>query len=367
MHARVARPAAEFAPLAAISPDWARDWDALSANASEPNPFAERWFVQAAAKHLAPPADARMLAVRGDAGLLGLLPLCVSRRYGRMPVRHLTNWLSYHSFLGTPLVRRGAEADFWRAALAALDDAPWSGSFLHLAGLSEGPVLAALRGVRAAPIVHRAERALLAHGLSPDAYYEVSVRKKKRKELARLRNRLAELGTLTSATLQPCEPLEPWCGAFLTLEVSGWKGREGSALAAAPATAAFLHDALTGARAAGRLEMRRLDLDGRVLAMLINFMTPPGSFSFKIAFDEDFARFSPGVLIQRDNLAVLDRADISWMDSCAAPNHPMIDSLWRERREIVRVTVPLGGARRRATFHAARALERAAAFVRNRV
>jgi hypothetical protein len=45
------------------------------------------------------------------------------------------------------------------------------------------------------------------------------------------------------------------------------------------------------------------------------------------------------------------------MDSCAAENHPMIDSLWGERRTIVRVSVPLAGLRRRLSFAGWRAVE----------
>jgi hypothetical protein len=95
--------------------------------------------------------------------------------------------------------------------------------------------------------------------------------------------------------------------------------------------------------------------------MLVNFLCPPGSFSFKTAFDEGFAHYSPGVLLQIDNLDILDRPDIAWMDSCAAQDHPMIDSLWTERRSIVRVTVPLKGWRRRIVWALCRALELASA------
>jgi hypothetical protein len=44
----------------------------------------------------------------------------------------------------------------------------------------------------------------------------------------------------------------------------------------------------------------------------------------------------------------------------------MIDSLWGERRAIVRVTLPLAGWKSRALFNAARAVERAAQAIRNR-
>ena len=133
---------------------------------------------------------------------------------------------------------------------------------------------------------------------------------------------------------------------------------------ASPDTEGFFRDAVAEAFAHGRLEFRRMDLDGAPVAMLINFVASPGSFSFKTAFDEAYARYSPGVLIQLDNLASTSRAGVEWMDSCAAQNHPMIDSLWGERRAVVRVSVPLSGWARRARWGIARGLEDGSAWVR---
>ena len=98
--------------------------------------------------------------------------------------------------------------------------------------------------------------------------------------------------------------------------------------------------------------------------MLVNFLTPPGGFTFKTVFDEAFARFSPGVQIQLDNLDILTRPDIAWMDSCAVEDHPMIDSLWTGRRSIVRVTIRLKGARRTLSYAICRALELGSAAFR---
>ena len=84
--------------------------------------------------------------------------------------------------------------------------------------------------------------------------------------------------------------------------------------------------------------------------MLATFLTPPGAYSYKTAFDEEYARFSPGVLLQRENLAVLDRPDIVWSDSCAAADHPMIDRIWREKRGVGRLSIAIGGILRRAAF-----------------
>jgi hypothetical protein len=223
---------------------------------------------------------------------------------------------------------------------------------------------AAERG-RGCPIVHRTRRAMLRSTLTPRQYYEQAVRKKKRKEIARLTNRLRELGALGFRTLEPGAPgLERWCDAFLELERSGWKGLEGSAAACRSEDEAFLRQALAAAHGEGRLQIRSLDLDGRPIAMLINLLAPPGSFSFKTAYDEDYARYSPGVLLQIENLDILERPRIDWMDSCAAENHPMIDTLWTERRDIVRVTVRLAGLRRGLAYAGCRGAEESWAAVK---
>lgn len=342
-------------------------WADLAADAAEPNSFAEAWFVEPGLRALSAPGDVRLLHVWSGSRLAGIVPLTTEDKYGRVPFSHVENWKHANSFLGTPLIRRGVEVAVWAQVLGSLDAAEWAPGFLHLDGLVEhGPVhdgliAAATALSRPCDTVYREVRALLASQLSPEAYYADTVRKKKRKELGRLARRLGDLGTVSSQTLDDAADLTGWCDAFLALEHAGWKGRAGSSLASEPAKERFFREALAGAFAAGRLEFRRMDLDGRPIAMLVNFIAPPGSFSFKTAFHEDYARFSPGVLIQLDNMALLERDDIDWMDSCAAQDHPMIDSLWGERRAVVRVTVPLSGLRRGAAFKVARALENGSA------
>ena len=357
-----------------VPPGLRAAWTDLAASAAEPNAFSECWFAEASLAHLAPPRDLAMVAVWEGSPevprLLGLLPVHGASAYGKLPVRHVRNWTHAHCFLGTPLVRAGHEERFWRELLRFLDSRNWTFGFLHVKALVEdGPVhrglAAAARALgRRCDVVHRIERALLMSKLPPQEYYERTVRKKKRKELKRLASRLAELGEVEVRTLSSAAELGPWCDAFLELEKSGWKGRRGSALGCQPSTERFFREALSGAFAAGRLEFLRLDLDGTPLSMLVNFITPPGSFSFKIAIDEKHARFSPGVLIELENLRVLAREEVEWMDSCAAEDHPMINSLWGERRPLVRVTVPLAGPVRGAAFRLCRMAEEASAAFR---
>ncbi|WHO38331.1 GNAT family N-acetyltransferase [Sphingobium sp. AP49] len=351
------------APGALILEGQRARWAALANACAEPNAFYAVDMLGAAIDHLAVSGTVRVIEAQADGQLIGLLPVTISARHGRLPIGCVSNWMHEHCFFGAPLIRRGQEMAAWRGLLAQLDEADWAPNFLHLRGLDAAGVNAAVlealcvedrRGRRE---VHRFDRAMLRSPLSADAYWETHVRAKKRKEIRRLQKRLAELGTISQRVLRDGGELSRWCTDFLELEASGWKGREGTALSCRPAEAAFFRAACAAACDAGRLHFLRIDLDQRPIAMLVNFRHGEGAFSFKIAFDETMGRFSPGVLIEIANLqAVQDDPAISWMDSCAAADHPMIDSLWAERRSIVQYRIALrgqGAARwRRATAFA---------------
>lgn len=344
-------------PLA-LSDDLAAAWDRLADEASEPNPFAERWCLQSALHLLDPERQARLVMVRDGSGgsIIGVMPLAPAAKYGRLPLRHVTGWAHPNHFHGAPLVRAGMEDLFWSILLGWCDASNWAHTLVHLPRLTEdGPLHRALIGTArarggAAVVVHREERALLESDLSPDAYWDQAVRAKKRKELRRQASRLAEEGRVSIRRWQSGDSIDRWIDAFLDLERRGWKGRAGSALASHGDTEAWFRAVVTGAAAGGRLDMRVLALGDRPLAMLINFLCAPGGFSFKTAFDEDYARFSPGVLLQQANLDLLSDPAIDWVDSCAAPGHPMIDSVWRERRRLVWVNVPLSSTPDRLRF-----------------
>ena len=334
-------------------------WDTLARNCSQPNPFFERWALTAAMDAFGSGDSARIACVFEGQNLIGLLPVIHSGDYYGYPVPHYRTWLHANAFCGAPLVARGKEEVFWEALLDWADGASASALFLHLAGLPEdGPLHAALAQVtgrtnRPFAAVMREERALLSSDLTPEAYFEQSMSGKKRKELRRQARRLGEEGVLTFERQTDDCDIDAWITHFLALEAKGWKGTEGSALASAPDTDRFFRTSLGRAAAAGRLERLTLSLDNAPIAMLANLVAEPGIFSFKTAYDEDYARFSPGVLLQRENLDLLSREGIDWCDSCASEGHPMIERIWREKRTILRVSIGIGGVLRR---QAARAL-----------
>lgn len=347
----------------AITASLQAEWDDLARHASEPNSFYERWFVEASLRHLECPETFRLLTVRdAQSTLIGLLPLRSGQTYGRTPFLAVENWLHYNQLLGAPLVRKGAEKAFWHEVVASFDTNSPGADILYFSEMPRvSSVTDALFSVckelgRRNAIVHRYSRALLEAGETPDAYWAAVVRKKKRKEIARLENRLAELGDVRIDILRSEADADSWIDAFLALEAAGWKA-EAAALAVDARTRAFFVDAIKAGLQQGRIEILRMRVADQTIAMLVNFLAAQGAFSFKIAYDEAFARYSPGILIEKANLQRLSDPDFGWMDSCAIENHPMINSLWRGRREIVRIALPRKGARALLLFQSVRLAE----------
>ena len=88
-----------------------------------------------------------------------------------------------------------------------------------------------------------------------------------------------------------------------------------------------------------------LRLNGRPISMKHNLLTKSGGFAFKIAFDEKFSKYSPGLLLELESIRrVCEDSRIPWMDSCAAARHPMANRIWRERRMIRRSLISNGSA-----------------------
>ena len=366
---------AELLPVSAMDSDLLPAWQKLARNASEPNIFYEHWMLGPALRHFPIHSELSLFLLwagaPGKSDLLGLLPVGPCWVLGRWPVPFIQNWGHHNSFLGTPLVRSGFEHQFWAALLNAMDATDWPG-FLHISGLTiGGPLDKAMRAVcarqeRRSDLVHSVARAFLESDLDADSYYARTVRSKKRKELRRLAKRLSELGEVQYSCHRDDEGLTQWIDEFLMLERESWKGQEGSALDCADDTRNFFREALAGAAACGQLERHDLRLDGKPLAMLVNFRSQPGSFSFKTAFDDAYSRFSPGVLLQLENLKILEQPDIDWMDSCAEQGHPMIDSLWSGRRHIGRFSIELKGISRIAMFRTLRLGEDMMARIKRR-
>jgi hypothetical protein len=265
-----------------------------------------------------------------------LFPARVERRYGVLAT--LTGWTHPYAPFGAPLVdREEAEA----AIVAFLDRVEADDRLPKLVLLpfvaTEGPFAAILsrvldrHGGAMEPFGAHA-RALLAPSSERQTYLDRTLTHKKHKELRRQRRRLLDRGQLKLLAAQTPDEIPRALNDYLALEAGGWKGRAGTAAGQHADLRAFMRDALESLAADGHARIDRLMQHGRPLAATITLRSGTSAWFWKIAYEEEVARASPGVQLTLDvTEQLLAQPDILRADSCATADHPMIDHLWRER------------------------------------
>jgi len=331
-------------------------WRDLAARAVEPNVFFEPSFVLAARGGLGARGVGLLIVEDGDSWS-ACLPVYRAAHWRKLPVPVLATWRHKYAFLGTPLIEAdGAEAalrllvEHGRREATGLLALDWVGA--------DGPVWSTLEdllGRRGAEGVRfeRMERAALVR--RPEPTYLDEMRPHRRRELNRQARGLER--ELSGPLMLRERAEEP--GAyddFLRLEASGWKGRNGTALACDPGHASFFRTLCGGYARIGRLQLLDLSVDGRTVAMKCNLVAGGVVFCFKIAYDERYAAYSPGLQLERWTVDTFHaRTEADAMDSCADPHNDMINRLWPDRRSIATLLLPAEGVFGWLSGHSAQA------------
>ncbi|ODA67406.1 hypothetical protein A7A08_01438 [Methyloligella halotolerans] len=323
----------------------AHRWQTLADNAVDPNGFFDPSFLIPVIRHMASPGACKVLQSHGaDGALTGLIPFRTASNALRMPIPAAIGLFPYVT-LGTPLLDSG---DIEQTAASLLDGA--AGQGIAAIGMPmvaiDGPAAKAIqtvlseRGLKAQFInVH--ERAALKVPEDAEAYLRAGLGSKKLKELRRQTNRLEDLGP-SAWTIARTEPeILAALGRFLTLEANGWKGARGSSLAQDQADRAFVTEAARNLAARRAIEIVELRSNGDPIASGIVIRSGRSALYFKTAYNEAFSRYSPGVQLTVFLTRYLsEQGEIDYVDSTAAPGHPMIDHVWRERRRIGDMLIP---------------------------
>src|SRR5262245_30739173 len=336
-------------------------WEDLAAAALEPNVFYEPWMLMPAIRAFGAGRRLRFALIlapdparpTGAPLLAGLFPLEQQSQYQglsqKLPFNTLRLWKHKYCYLCTPLVRAG----YGREVIAAFFDWLAVGShgcslmeFAFIAG--EGSFYNLLidyfdRHAKLNYVTARFARALFRPASDIETYMRAAFHGAQRHELRRHERRLSEMGRVEYLSLEPGDDVAAWIEEFLRIEALSWKGAGGRALVCDETDREFFVRVAKEAFRRGRLMMLALHVDGRPIAHKCNFLSGQGSFAFKIAFDEEYARYSPGVLLELENIRRLHaQSKVKWMDSCADPSHPMLDRLLADRRTIQDVVVGAG-------------------------
>jgi CelD/BcsL family acetyltransferase involved in cellulose biosynthesis len=298
-------------------------WSDCAAASLEPNPFLEPAWLLPAIEHLDESPTARLAIVEHDGAIHALAPveqIAAGHDATGAPRGHsalVTRVTPTAVALGTPLVTHQGGADAARSLLAGLrrEAARVGASHVILEWIgADGPIAPLLQGVLAHadhPLFQfdSWERAMLRRRPGDDAGYSLrNVGKNRLRTIRQHRRHLDEAlgaspGVRTRTDLGAID-------AFLRLEASGWKGHEadGLALRQRDGAKAFFETACRQFLVEGRLWFHSLECDGEPIAMICMVRADEGEFAFRTAYDEDLAKFGPGVEVFVDAMQQFERS-----------------------------------------------------------
>ncbi len=323
------------------------EWSDLAGRSLEPNIFYEPDFIIPATLHLVPSKQPSFVFVRNNSGqLMGVFPFTNQRFNFGSPV--MRGWQDVNSALGVPLVD-ATRAD---AVLLALMDFVEQSNFkalLFLKIYENGLFFEALKRVtvltttKVQPL-NKTRRAFLKCRDDAKSFFNNNWSAKKLKNTARLHRRLSDINTVEHKVLTSSDDIKDATERFLSLEISGWKGKTGTALLQKHGHADFTRAMMLEFASKHKVEIHELYCGETLIASGIVLQTAEKAWFWKVSHNESFENFSPGVLLVKNlTQSCLGQDTMKTIDSCAIQNHPMIDSLWTDRVSMVSCMVGTSG------------------------
>ncbi|MGX9142738.1 GNAT family N-acetyltransferase [Mesorhizobium sp. 128a] len=332
--------------------DLVEELDFLCTRTVEPNVFFNPRFLAPAMPRLED-REVRLAVIRdGDEyrnRLRLLVPFSVERPAVPLGVPVMRTWSSPFGPIGTPLVDHddpiGVVEDFF--GMLSRPHLKLPKVFVLPDIRLDGPlasVLATVAETRGLTMVTtgKADRPVLESEADGEAYLKASLRAHHYREFRRLKRRLGDLGKLEHIVARGPDEIRYAIESFLTLEAAGWKGRERTAMAIDRYRAAFAREAVHRLAEHDMCRIHSLTLDGRTIACLVVFVEAGVAYTWKTAYDETLATYSPGTLLMIEvTRQHLDDPNIMMTDSCAVPDHPVMSRLWSERKPMGSLVIGL--------------------------
>jgi CelD/BcsL family acetyltransferase involved in cellulose biosynthesis len=248
----------------------------------------------------------------------------------------LSNWITPLTVIGTPHI----DSEIPAAAWAAFTNSLTQPLLLHSVDCDGKFWSHIVNAESHFAVLSTWARAALKPSDTFDAWMETNFDRKRRKEYRRLSNRLGEQGKYETLTFKSGDDVASWSTDLLALEAAGWKGKRGTAIAGDTALQSAFIEACQNLNASGKLRFWKLTLDGKPVACMYAIVEGDHAWLGKIAYDESFAKYSPGVLlILYATEQLFAESHIKLVDSCAIPGHPMIENIWRDRLTMADVMV----------------------------
>lgn len=312
-------------------------WEDLCKRSIEDNVYYAPPYAMALQETVEAESLVRFAVVWRDSRLTGVLPY--TQRSVRIPLVEPVGqaWQSKYTFSCTPVLDRTHADDAASGlirVLASVAPGEWVLPTLNVRGPACGAMTAALDRMKV-PWLQRGrfERASIEGTAIFEEYMERHLSPRRRRELARTRRKLEQLGEVEHHAYRCGNGLETAVAAFLKIEASGWKGKRGTALACEPSSRRFALNVFAGKnRPPCRADI--LMLDGRPIAAGLIVFEGQTGFAVKSAYDEAYRNCCAGLLLEVEIIrSFLTEKWAARLDAATAGTH-VIDELWPCRTEV---------------------------------
>jgi CelD/BcsL family acetyltransferase involved in cellulose biosynthesis len=178
-------------------------------------------------------------------------------------------------------------------------------------------------------------------------------------------NRLSSMGTVDIANDRSSAGARAPFEVFLQLEARSWKGANGTALLSDADDAAFTRRLIGDLGERRNASVALLRVDGKPIAAQVLLYSGSMAYTWKTAFDAEFAKYSPGaLLVDKVTDELFDTQAITAIESCSLESGFMAQ-LWTGRRMTVDMLLDVGRSKS-FSFTLAAFGERGYAWLRER-
>lgn len=279
----------------------AQDWDILARETVTENPAYSRQYVLAGLETIDAGANVCAVAISDDnERLVGFFPFR-RRILPPFPWPVAVGAQNIYQFAGVPLAARRCTDSVigaWLDGLAAgTPSRYWALSNIDLDSgfIASVRTQMAARGLSLRVVTPYRRPSLTGKAGSSAAHSAQIIKKSRVKDIERNLRRLREIGAVDFERADEPEQVKQRVEEFLALEQSGWKGQNGTAFLSKDRDTAFARMAFGGN---GPTVVDSLLLDGMPIAMSVNMSNGATLFALKCAYDENYRKFSPGLVLE---------------------------------------------------------------------
>ena len=328
-----------FTSIDEISDEFLLKWRELESNSLSPNLYLSPDFIIPSLLNLSPNINFIIIGIydlsTGNT-LIGLSVFEIVKPSIKYPFTYLTTYQSCHSFLGGVLLHKIYYEEYITTLFSYIHtETKYNVVEFRDFYLDEKYLNIINEAINTFSFnwheCYQVERLILYPEKCTSDYIDNTINKKLYKNLKRKQRSLKKIGNLEFRTVASCDIDKVNIENFLCLESSGWKGVNKTALNSSHESRLFFYHLIEGFRDNNSVFFTEMYLDDKCIATTCNFSIHNVGFAFKSAYDEEFKKYSPGML---NEVYIIENAQsilhgIKYVDSGTMPGS-YLAKLWKD-------------------------------------